>query len=442
MPSTETHSRTGIQQLAVGATSELMRRPPRAPEQEAEGRALAEVAKMLGATRRSILQKVAAVALDLCKAHSAGVTLLEGGPDGPVLRWRALAGRLASHVGATLPRSFSPCGTALDTGALQFMWRPVRHFPYLERWSPAIEEVLLLPFRLNGAPIGTIWVAAHDGSRRFDAEDARLLTGLSKYAASAGEVSPHCGELDDDSTAVRGGEALTMGITAHENDFIAILGHELRGRLQPAKNATDLLMRETLDAVTRRSLASLLDRQLIGMTRLVDDLLDCARLQAGTFRLRLARGNVAEIIERAVEMVRPLVAAHDHTLLVSLPAERVLVEMDAFWLEQALQNLLANAAKYTNRGGTIRIRAARENGEVVLTVSDNGIGIAPAALEEIFELYAQGGQAGSERSAGGIGAGLYLSRRVIHAHGGVIRASSAGVGAGSEFTVRLPSPKL
>ncbi len=78
----------------------------------------------------------------------------------------------------------------------------------------------------------------------------------------------------------------------------------------------------------------------------------------------------------------------------------------------------------------------------MITVSDNGIGIAPAALEEIFELYAQGGQAGSERSAGGIGAGLYLSRRVIHAHGGVIRASSAGVGAGSEFTVRLPSPKL
>src|SRR5690349_2186670 len=92
MPSTETHSRTGIQQLAVGATSELMRRLPRAQEQEAEGRALAEVAKMLEVTRCSIMQKVAAVALDLCKAHSAGVTLLEGGPAGPVLRWRALAG--------------------------------------------------------------------------------------------------------------------------------------------------------------------------------------------------------------------------------------------------------------------------------------------------------------------------------------------------------------
>ncbi len=221
---------------------------------------------------------------------------------------------------------------------------------------------------------------------------------------------------------------------------MAILGHELRGRLQPAKNAAYVLMRETLDAPTRRSLAAIIDRQIAGMTRLVDDLLDIARSRAGMLRLQLTRCSVAEIIEHAVETAGPLVAARKHTLVVSLPSERVFLEADATFLEQALQNLLANAAKYTNPGGTIRIGAARENDDVVITVSDSGLGIAPAVLERIFDLYAQAGQAGTKRSAGGLGVGLYLSRLVIEAHGGEIRASSAGAGKGSEFTVRVPLP--
>lgn len=395
---------------------------------------------MFGASRATMLQRLADVALDVCKAHSAGITLIEAAPTEPVLRWRALAGKLAPHVGATLPRSFSPCGTTLDSDALHFMSRPAQHFPYLETWPPPIEEALSIPFRLNGSPLGTLWVVAHDDTRLFDSEDARLLTGLSKFAAVACELLAGFRALHDDSAAVRGGAAIPIAAAAHEDRFMAILGHELRGRLQPAKNAAYVLMRETLDAPTRRSLAAIIDRQIAGMTRLVDDLLDIARSRAGMLRLQLTRCSVAEIIEHAVETAGPLVAARKHTLVVSLPSERVFLEADATFLEQALQNLLANAAKYTNPGGTIRIGAARENDDVVITVSDSGLGIAPAVLERIFDLYAQAGQAGTKRSAGGLGVGLYLSRLVIEAHGGEIRASSAGAGKGSEFTVRVPLP--
>jgi signal transduction histidine kinase len=439
MQSLETRSRSGIPAFAAVATSELSLRPRRASDFESESRALAEVAEIFGAARGSILQKLTDVALDLCKAHSAGITLLEAGPAEPVLRWRALAGKLAPHVGATLPRSFSPCGTTLDSDALQFMSRPVQHYPYLDAWSPAIEEALLIPFRLNGKAAGTMWVVAHDDTRRFDAEDARLLTGLSKFAAVACELLAGFRALDDNSAA-GGGAARPIAAAARKDRFVAILGHELRGRLQPAKNAADILKRETLDAPTRRSLAEIIDRQIAGMTRLVDDLLDVARQRAGMFRLRLARANVAEIVEHAVDTVRPLIATRNHTLVVSLPSEPVFLDADAVWLSQALQNLLANAAKYTNPGGTIRISATRENDEAVLTVSDSGVGIAAADLERIFELYSQAGQAGTERSAGGIGIGLYLCRLVIDAHGGVIRAFSAGPGGGSEFTVRVPLP--
>lgn len=318
------------------------------------------------------------------------------------------------------------------------MSRPVRHFPYIDAWPPAIEEALLIPFHFSGKALGTIWVVSHDDSRRFDAEDARLLMALGKFAAAACELPTGVPALDGTRGGVGKSPALPSATESNEERFMAILGHELRGRLQPAKNAAEALKRETLDTATRRSLAEIIDRQILGMTRLVDDLLDVARLRAGTLRLRRTPADVAEIIEHAVEAVQPLLAARNHTLVVSPPSPRVVLEADALWLSQALQNLLGNAAKYTNPNGAIRIGAQRENDELVITVSDNGLGIPPAELDTIFDLYAQAGQAGSERSAGGVGLGLYVTRLVVEGHGGTIRASSLGLGRGSEFVVRLP----
>lgn len=231
---------------------------------------------------------------------------------------------------------------------------------------------------------------------------------------------------------------LAIAADANYDRFMAIIGHELRSRLAPIKNVGELLKCETLDAPTRRSLGGIIDRQVGGATRLLDDLVDVARLGQGVLPLRLTRVGVSEIMENAVETTRPLIAARKHTLVVSLPSEPFVLEADVVWLSQALQNLVANAAKYTNANGTIRIGAEREDDQIVIAVSDNGIGIASSDLDTIFELYFQASQAGTERSARGIGIGLYLSRLVVEGHGGVIRAFSAGSGRGSEFVVRLP----
>jgi signal transduction histidine kinase len=438
MQSREALSSTPFPLSAVVATAELSRRAPRAPDFEAENRALTELAQTLGSSRGSTLQKLADVALDLCKAHSAGITLLEAGTATPVLRWRALAGKLAPHLGATLPRAFSPCGTTLDSNAIQLMSRPVRHFQHIKAWSPEIREALLIPFRRNGAQAGTIWVVAHDDTRRFDAEDARLITSLSKFAAAACDVLAAFQALE--AKVAEGGNAAEVAIAAdgQKDRFVSILGHELRGCLAPVRNAVELLKLNPTDAVTRRSITEIIDRQIGGMTRLIDDLLDVARLQNGHVQLRRTRAAVSEIIEHAVESVRPLAAARKHTLSVSVPPEPIVIDADVMWLSQALQNLLGNAAKYTNPGGVIGISAERDEDDVVITVSDNGIGIAPAELDTIFELYVQAGQARTERSAGGIGLGLYLARLLVEGHGGAIRAFSAGPDCGSRFIVSLP----
>ncbi len=438
MRSAETLSAMPVPLGAVITTAELSRRPRRAPDFEAESRALGILAQTLATSPRSVLQKLTDVALQLCKAHSAGISLLEDDDGEPVLRWRALAGKFAPHLGSTLPRAFSPCGTVLDRNAIQLMKRPVRHFPHIEALRPGIEEALLVPFHLNRKPLGTIWVVAHDPTRRFDAEDARLITSLGKFAAAACEVLTSL-ELLESNLAERSRAAdLAAAADRNKDRFIAVLAHELRSPLAPIRNAAELLKRETLDAAMKRQSSEIIDRHVRAMSRLIDDLLDVARLRIGNLQLRRTSVAVSEIVEPAVETAGPLVAARGHALVVSVPPEPIILDADVMRLCQVLQNLLSNAAKYTNPAGQIRIDARRDGDEVVVSVSDTGIGIAPDQLDAIFELYAQAGQAATERSAGGLGIGLYLARSIVEAHGGTIRALSAGPGRGSEFIVRLP----
>jgi signal transduction histidine kinase len=269
---------------------------------------------------------------------------------------------------------------------------------------------LLIPFHRNGARAGTLWDAAHDDDRRFDAEGARRSTSSRKLAAAVCEVP-----AASRSGTSYGASSLTL------------------------RNAVELLKVNPIDALTRRSITEVIDHQISGMTRLIDDLVDVARLQDGNFLFRRTRAAVSEIIEHAVERVRPLAAARDHTLIVSVPPEPIAICADVLWLSQALQNLLGNAAKYTNPDGVIGVNAEQDEDHVVITVSDNGIGIAAAELDTLFELNAQSGQGPKERSAANeIGLGLYLARLIVEGHGGVIRALSAGPDCGSELIVSLP----
>jgi signal transduction histidine kinase len=170
---------------SILCTEELERRPARKPNLEAVTGALVTLAQTMANTPERTLQQLVESAMNLCLAHSAGISLLEEEDGQKIFRWHGVAGKYAPHLWETTPRDFSPCGTVLDTGATQLMSHLDRHFSYFADVKPPIAEALLVPFRVAGKTVGTIWVISHDQTRQFDAEDARVMTTLGEFAAAA-----------------------------------------------------------------------------------------------------------------------------------------------------------------------------------------------------------------------------------------------------------------
>jgi PAS domain S-box-containing protein len=218
--------------------------------------------------------------------------------------------------------------------------------------------------------------------------------------------------------------------------FIAMLGHELRNPLAPIMNAVSVMQLEHVESARLRLCRDIIARQLQQMVRLVDDLLDVGRITSGKISLDLQIVSLAEIVTDAVEMVQPLVEQHGHTLSLALPAHEVLVQGDRPRLLQIASNLLNNAARYTPNGGRIEVSLRCDAGTAELSVRDNGRGIPPQQLTDIFNIFVQGEEGGDK---GGLGLGLSLVQQLVALHHGEVSAFSTGVpGEGSEFIVRLP----
>ena len=226
------------------------------------------------------------------------------------------------------------------------------------------------------------------------------------------------------------------GADRRKDEFLATLSHELRNPLAPLRNAVQI-MRLAPDPKQVADAGHVMERQLGHMVRLVDDLLDMSRITRGELTLRKAPVDFATVVRNAVETSRPLIDSKGHRLTVTLPAPGVVVDGDLTRLTQVLANLLNNAAKFSNRSGEITLSAERHANEVVVRVTDRGVGIPAEMLGSIFDMFMQVDQT-LESSHGGLGIGLTLVRRLVELHGGTVEAHSAGRGAGSEFVVRLP----
>jgi signal transduction histidine kinase/CheY-like chemotaxis protein len=224
-----------------------------------------------------------------------------------------------------------------------------------------------------------------------------------------------------------------------KDEFLAMLGHELRNPLAPIRNAVHLLRRLAASDPNLRQPTDLIERQVQAMTRLVDDLLDVSRITRGKIQLRREPVDLAAAVTRGVETARPLIDAHGHVLTVTLPPEPIRLEADPTRLAQVIGNLLTNAAKYTEQGGHIGLTVERRPGEAAVRVRDDGVGIPAALLPQVFDLFAQGDRSPA-RSEGGLGIGLTLVKNLVEMHGGRVEARSEGPGQGSEFVVRLPLP--
>jgi PAS domain S-box-containing protein len=222
-----------------------------------------------------------------------------------------------------------------------------------------------------------------------------------------------------------------------KDEFLAMLGHELRNPLAPIRTVTEVLRRTLGDNPRSVELCGILERQVQQMTRLLDDLLDVTRITRGTIRFQRNRVDVSTVIQRAVEASGPLITRRKQRLRIGIPKLPIYVEGDFARLVQLVTNLLNNAAKYTPVGGRMALRVVRGDGRVDIRVQDNGAGIAPEMLPRVFELFVQSDTAGGVQD--GLGIGLTLVRMIAEHHGGTVTARSAGPGRGSQFIVTLPS---
>jgi signal transduction histidine kinase len=222
-----------------------------------------------------------------------------------------------------------------------------------------------------------------------------------------------------------------------KNEFLAILAHELRNPLAPLRNGLHILkLRSDADPTVSQTV-SMMDRQMTHLVRLVDDLLDVSRITRGKLELRQRKILLTEVLGHAVESARAFIESHRHELTVEIRAQDLLVDGDPDRLAQVFSNLLLNAAKYTGAGGHITLTLDQENDEAIITVRDNGVGIPPHALEQVFDMFSQL-RSGEVRGAEGLGIGLSLVRTLVQMHNGTVYAFSDGPGRGARFTVRLP----
>jgi PAS domain S-box-containing protein len=634
----------GLEDVLI--TAELTRRPSRPPDYEAEARSFVALAQAMASSPATILSKLVETARELCRADSTGISILEPGGESDVFRWRAVAGALAANLNRTMPRNGSPCGTVIQRDAALLFAFPESHYHFSVPRDLPIVEALLVPFHVAGQPIGTVWAVAHTANRKFDAEDARLLTSLSRFAAAAyqmtaaldaeagkaeqerraeaalreseerfrlmvqtvrdyaiflmdpdgkvaswnegaqrclgyteGEVLGRPGALfftEEDRRAgmperelrkaVEGGQASdenwqvrkdgsrfwASGATTalwdeagklrgfakifrdlterkaavdalHEKDlrlraalsaarmgtwhwdiaadrqsldenldrlvglppeqtihtledflravhpddreavavafrrsveqgvslnvefrvvwsdrsvhwlkdqgdvvngpdarplyltgacvditdrrlleeelreearrkdeFLAMLGHELRNPLAPLRGAVETLQRLQPDGPTVERAYTLIERQVEHLTRLVDDLLDVSRITRGLIELHRAPINLSQVADQAVEMANPVIEERGHELMLAMPRKPLWVEGDATRLTQVIFNLLNNAAKYTEPGGKIWLSAEREGEQAVVRVRDNGNGMPPELVSRVFDLFTQG----------------------------------------------------
>jgi signal transduction histidine kinase/ActR/RegA family two-component response regulator len=398
---------------------DLQNRPQRLPDYEAENRALGLLAQEMAENPRNMLQKLVEVAVELCDAGTAGISLIEGA----VFRWEALAGIFGSYRGSTMPFDASPCGVVVDRNQTQLMHLPDRLFPAL-RTDPRFVEALLIPFHDHGKPVGTVWIVAHDFERKFDREDERIVRTLAEFASAGWQLWKASEEA------------------AHSNrkkdEFLAQLGHELRNPLAAILYAADSLkILETTSPPAVQSL-SLIARQGQHLSVLVDDLIDLSRINRGKLELRKKAVDLKTIVDHAIETTRSKIEHRQHRLSVSLREEAVWIEGDPVRLVQLFSNLLDNAAKYTPEGGEISVAAEVVGVEVWIRICDTGIGIPVDRLESVFDRFTQLGEVGSEVASTGIGLGLALVRTLAELHGGSVSVKRREQSVGTEFTVQLP----
>jgi PAS domain S-box-containing protein len=300
-----------------------------------------------------------------------------------------------------------------------------------------VRSYLAVPVILpSGEVVGGLFFG-HPEPDVFTERAERLVAGIAVQAAIAMDNARLYQAAQREIASRERAEAELKENDRRKDEFLATLAHELRNPLAPIRQAALISKTATATEAQKRWSHDVISRQVQHMSLLLDDLLDISRVTRGTLELRMEMTELAQVVEAAIETARPLIDAKRHRVSLEMPPEPVLFAADPLRLAQVLANLLTNAAKYTDREGTIQLRAAREAEHVTISVVDTGIGIPAEHLVQVFHMFSQV-KSSQDRSEGGLGIGLAIAKGLVELHGGTIEARSEGHARGSEFVVRLP----
>jgi len=429
-------------------TSVLDTRPHRQPDFAAESEAMHRLAKTLTSPDNAMLETLSNLALTLCEAGSAGIALREHDSDGgAIFRWVAVSGDCATALDTIVPAE-SPSGVALELAAAQLFSFPQRHFTCLGHVTPEVVEELVVPIPGDPEPWGTVWVMSHDKEHIFDSEDRRALISLANFTCAALTITRAKADAEARAAEAEAARNALALAEARKDDFIATLSHELRNPIGPIDSALTAARKLAQGNSSVLSALSIADRQMRLLKRLVNDLLDASRIRHGKLAVRPTYGLLQDIVADAVTAMKADVNSGQHQLHITVPPYPVTVHADPARLTQVVSNLLANAVKYTPRGGdiTLLVEAPKltvesgsyaAHGNAVIKVRDNGAGISSSLLPHVFEMFAQSASA-RKNAEGGLGIGLAVVKHLVTAHNGTVTIASDGEGQGTEVTLQLP----
>jgi signal transduction histidine kinase/CheY-like chemotaxis protein len=300
-----------------------------------------------------------------------------------------------------------------------------------------LRSAVTVPLMIGDRVLGMLMVGSQNTEPGEGTQDWAALEELASRAAIAFENAQLYRSLQSEIVERRTAEAELQEANQRKDEFLAMLSHELRNPLAPIRNALEVIRRIAPPDPKFNWAGDVMDRQVRHLTRLVEELLDVARISQGKIQLNKEPVDLAAVIAQSVETAQPFIDARGHTLSVKLPDTPVWLQGDFARLAQVVSNLLHNSAKYSEDGGRIQLELCVEDGQAIVIVRDNGIGIDATLLPRIFDLFAQGSRS-LDRIQGGLGVGLTLARRLVELHGGKVEAFSEGAKKGAEFRVSIP----
>jgi len=380
------------------------------------------------------LEMMLTAVIELLGADKGNVQVLEGSGKDGVLRIAAQRGfqhDFLEHFREVSADDDCACGRALRS-AQRIIIEDVEADAPLRALARAADYRSVVTTPLiggDGKPLGML--SAHFRSVHRPGE--RELRRVDLYMLQASDFIQRC-RMEQ---ALRQNQEALREADRRKDEFLALLAHELRNPLAPIRYALATSRKAGRTLEQRKRAEEVIERQVAHMSRLLDDLLDVSRIKHGTLELKKSRTELTLVLGAAIEAARPILDSKHQTLSLDLPEQTVQLEADPVRLAQVFSNLLINAAKYTDAGGSIELRATREGSAVVVAVRDNGIGISADMMPRLFTFFSRAHTA-LGRSEGGLGVGLALARGLASLHGGRIEARSDGPGRGSEFIVRLP----